>query len=199
MKFTGNMKFAICWGATFSMCVMIFLHAEAQTIQPEIGSGTKISADGTKIIKGSNSASNAAPHDSTGSGFSLRSSNFSHNPLSSSFSAEDEVSNLELAERDALYKRDTFLLKQLWAVDFSVGLTKTDKINFSTPGLPYYAVFIRIIEKVEYREGLVYVTGVDHTSVISAKSVEPTPHKFTHIWKMIGSTWKMVSKFPMDY
>lgn len=125
-------------------------------------------------------------------------------PLFSGFSVESRASALEEAERDALYKRDTAALKQLWATDFSIGNFKANKVmseTFSSSGVPYYAVFIRVVETVTLVDGLLYVHGVDHTSLIDVNksSVQPRPHKFTHVWKMFGSSWKMILKFPSDY
>lgn len=119
------------------------------------------------------------------------------------YSVESEVSRLELRERDALYNRDTVALKQLWATDFSIGNFRGNKVlpESSSSGLPYYAVFIRMVESVTLVDGLVYVHGVDNTSLIDLhkSSVQPAPHKFTHVWKMFGSSWKMILKFPSDY
>jgi len=119
------------------------------------------------------------------------------------FSVESEVSRLEVAERDALYNRDTVALKKLWATDFSVGNFRSNKVipESSTLGLPYYAVFYRVLESVTVLEGLVYVHGIDHTAIIdrNISSVQPIPHRFIHVWKMFGSSWKMISKFPSDY
>ena len=124
-------------------------------------------------------------------------------PVAGDYTFEHEVSRLEGAERDALYDRDTAALKQLWATDFSVGIFKANKVlpeSASSP-LPYYAVFIRVIESVRQVDGFVYVNGVDHTSLVDLNktSVQPAPHKFTHVWKMFGSRWKMILKFPNDY
>lgn len=124
-------------------------------------------------------------------------------PVTGDYSLERELTLLEAAERDALYDRDTAALKQLWATDFSITFFRGDKVlpESSSSGLPFYAVFIRMVENVNVVDGLAYVNGVDHTSLIdfNKTSVQPTPHKFTHVWRMYGSRWKMILKFPNDY
>jgi hypothetical protein len=108
---------------------------------------------------------------------------------------EIEISELEALECKAILKRDTMVLKKLWARDFTLD-APLNKVIESKNTLPYYVSYKRIIENLNVIGDAVYSRGyemVQHLKV-NGKLEDPVKKSYFHVWKKQNGSWRLVSK-----
>jgi len=117
--------------------------------------------------------------------------------------AEREVRQLEVTEHQAMLKRDTVALKNIWAPDFMVN-TPVNKISLSSQelfdligaGVFNYTSFTRDIEKVMVKDNMVITMGSETVVPIgkNAKVGKTIKRRYTNIWVKENGIWKLTAR-----
>src|SRR5690349_8133983 len=68
---------------------------------------------------------------------------------------EDQIFNLEVKESNAVLRRDTAILKELWQRDFTLDNPAKEIVRGKNT-LPYYVSLNRLIEKLTVMENVVF-------------------------------------------
>jgi hypothetical protein len=108
---------------------------------------------------------------------------------------------LEELECNALRKRDTAVLKKLWAHDFSFSGTNNGSASDQNMLLPYYAHFSRQNECLHIKGDVVFAMGYELVSQFSSdiKIGKPVKRRYTNIWEKKNGAWRLVGKFTSPY
>lgn len=117
--------------------------------------------------------------------------------------AEAEIRNLEEAERRAVLKKDTGMLRKIWDKDYIVNAASNRIVlssddMFARPVLTQttYSSFTREIEQILIKGDIVFSMG---SEVIVAegnipKAGQPVKRRYTNIWMKQNGTWKLVAR-----
>jgi hypothetical protein len=111
-------------------------------------------------------------------------------------SFEDEITDLEDLECTAILKRDTAVLKALWSRDFTLDEPSSELVN-SQNTLPYYASFIRMVEKFTAMDiNTVYTSGYELVQPLKPNGGvdDPVKRNYFHAWIRTNGVWKLSTK-----
>lgn len=109
---------------------------------------------------------------------------------------ENQITDLESRECEALKNRDNFVLMGIWEKDFSLEEVQTEVVQNGN-ALPYYASLTRMIENLTQIDSVtVFTSGEETFQRISGtgKIEEPKKQRFFHVWKFESGVWKLSSK-----
>lgn len=109
---------------------------------------------------------------------------------------ETEISELESREAVAVKERDTIVLKNLWARDFTLDKGQNELL-YSNNTLPYYLYFGRYVEKITVLdENTVFTSGYEMFQEIKVdQKIEPErKREYFHTWKRKSGKWKLTTK-----
>lgn len=108
---------------------------------------------------------------------------------------EKIVMEQDAEENQALLRRDTAKLRQLWQRDFTMDVPVHELVTGKSR-LPFYASCSRVYENVEQSGGLFFVTGIEFVQELDQRGrMEPSyKRRFSHTWKQTGLGWKLVYK-----
>jgi hypothetical protein len=110
-------------------------------------------------------------------------------------SVEDEIAELESQECDALYRRDTLVLRVIWWRDFTLDGPKSELRTGNSP-IPYYTTLYRTIDSFTVTDGVVYTSGTEYMRRLQSngKVMGLVTRRFTHMWVRKLFSWKLSSK-----
>lgn len=114
---------------------------------------------------------------------------------------ENEILDLEVIESNALVKRDTAILKKLWARDFTADDKPENKIlHVGGNPIPYYTVVSRLIEKFTYMGDIVFTSGYEYSQKLrrDGSLEEMITVEFFHTWTRKYGMWKITTKTHSD-
>lgn len=108
---------------------------------------------------------------------------------------ENEISDLESSECNALLKRDTSSLKNIWIRDFTLDEPQ-NQLHLGKNSIPYYVSLNRTIEKLTILNNIVYTSGHEYAQQLkgNGKVDEPTKKAFFHMWIRNNGVWKLSTK-----
>lgn len=109
---------------------------------------------------------------------------------------EEEIITLEKKECEAILKRDTAALKQIWLRDFTLDKPQNSVMISQNP-LPYYASLTRSVENCNVvSHDKVYTSGWEHSQDVKLKGKleEPVKQPFFHTWIRKNGVWKLAIK-----
>lgn len=113
------------------------------------------------------------------------------------------IRQLDRAEAEALLRRDTTALRQIWAPDFTVNnprnsITRGSEavIAFIRNGSIDYSSFVRQVEEMLVRDDVVIVMGSESiTPINSAPSAGQTiRRRYTHVWMQRDGRWRLTAR-----
>lgn len=109
--------------------------------------------------------------------------------------SEDQIFNLEVQECNAVLKRDTARLMQLWQKDFTLDVPAKEIVQGKNL-LPYYVSLNRAIEKLTVMENVVFVSGNETYREIKpdGKLSDPEKRNFFHTWTFQNGNWKLTTR-----
>lgn len=131
------------------------------------------------------------PHTIIRDNISFTTRNFQLTPL------ESEILDLEVMESNALVKRDTAILKNLWARDFTEDDKPENKIlHVGGNPIPYYTVVSRMIEKFTNMGDIVFTSGHETYQKLrrDGSLEEMVKVEFFHTWTRKYGVWKITTK-----
>ena len=109
---------------------------------------------------------------------------------------ENEIADLEGLECDALLKRDTAVLRRLWARDFTLDDPLNELVDGKNP-LPYYVSYTRMVEKLTViGDDMVYTSGKEFLQRLRTDGVveDRVERKYFHAWTRKFGVWKLTTK-----
>lgn|SRR5690606_33460384 len=109
---------------------------------------------------------------------------------------EEEILTLEVKESDAILKRDTATLKEIWLRDFTMDENQ-NRVMISQNPLPFYASLSRSIESCNIvSSDKVYTSGRERSQEVKLKGKleEPVERPFFHTWIRRNGVWKLAIK-----
>jgi hypothetical protein len=108
---------------------------------------------------------------------------------------ENEIAILESRECQAVLKRDTLILKEIWVRDFTLDEPLNGLVSGKNP-LRYYTSLKRMIEKFSTVDSLVFTSGYElgQQLSISGKLEDPIKQTFFHTWAKKNGVWKLSTK-----
>lgn len=109
---------------------------------------------------------------------------------------EEEILTLEVKESDAVLKRDTATLKEIWLRDFTMDENQ-NRVMISQNPLPFYASLSRSIENCNIvSSDKVYTSGLERSQEVKLKGKleEPVERPFFHTWIRRNGVWKLAIK-----
>ncbi|MBC7827666.1 MAG: nuclear transport factor 2 family protein [Chitinophagaceae bacterium] len=118
-------------------------------------------------------------------------------------SAESEIRKLEEKERQAVLKKDTIVLAQLWGKDFMVN-APTNRVVLAgnrvaeRPVIAQmsYSSFTREVEEILVKGDIVFSMG--NEVVVPAgdnpKAGQTIKRRYTNIWMKQNGDWKLVAR-----
>jgi hypothetical protein len=108
---------------------------------------------------------------------------------------ENEISDLEALECNAMLTRDAGALKKVWARDFTLDEPVTEMVN-DNDVLPYYASLSRMIENFSEIGDTAFTSGHELVQRIelNKKLEEPVRKEFFHTWTRKNGVWKLTTK-----
>jgi len=116
---------------------------------------------------------------------------------------EQEIRKLDLAEADALLRRDVALLEKLWAEDFTVnnprnGISKGRKevVALVRTGIINYSSFVREAETVLFHGDTVIVMGLETIKPTGNAPLagQTVRRRFTNIWMKKKGKWFLTAR-----
>jgi hypothetical protein len=107
---------------------------------------------------------------------------------------ENQIIALESEECNALLKRDTIVLRRIWARDYSFDEQITGLANGKN-ALPYYTVMNRIVEKINPTDSVVFTSGIEYVQMLNTveKLSDVTKRTFFHTWRKNYGVWKLTT------
>lgn len=108
---------------------------------------------------------------------------------------EIEIADAENRECEALLKRDTTALKNIWVRDFTLDEPQNKLVSGKNP-IPYYVLVARVVEKCNAIGSNVYTSGYELTRRLKADGQleEPVESTFFHVWANQAGTWKLSTR-----
>jgi hypothetical protein len=108
---------------------------------------------------------------------------------------ETEISDMESSECDAILKRDTTALKNIWLRDFTLN-DPQNELYHGKNTVPYYISINRTIEKFTILDNIVYTSGHENLQRLrdNGKVEEPLKRNFSHMWIRKFGKWKLSTK-----
>ena len=117
--------------------------------------------------------------------------------------AESEIRKLEEAERQAVLKKDTIVLAQIWDKEFMVN-APNNRVVLAGNGVAerpvitqmVYSSFTREIEEILIKGDIVFCMG--NEIVVPAgdnpKAGQAIKRRYTNIWMRQNGAWKLVAR-----
>lgn len=108
---------------------------------------------------------------------------------------EAEIFRSEVAECNAMIKRDSEALMNIWLYDFSLEKQTNELLNSKT-GLPFYARLIRLVENWNIVGELIFTSGTEKVVELKLNGAmgEEFSRQFAHIWIKKAGVFKLSSK-----
>jgi hypothetical protein len=108
---------------------------------------------------------------------------------------EEEISEKESLECNALRERDSTALKNLWLRDFTLDEPQNE-LHIGKNTLPYYISLTRVIERFTILDNVVYTSGHEYLQRLKSdgKVNEATRRNYSHMWIKKFGTWKLSTK-----
>jgi ketosteroid isomerase-like protein len=122
---------------------------------------------------------------------------------STNTNAEAEVRQIEEAERRAVLKKDTNILKQIWSKDFIVNapnnrVVVTGESVADRPVIAQmsYASFTREIEEILIKGDIVFSMGSEIVVPTgdNPRAGDEIKRRYTNVWMKQEGTWKLVAR-----
>lgn len=110
-------------------------------------------------------------------------------------SVEEEISELESIECNALRKRDTTALRSIWLRDFTLDGPQNE-LHIGKNPIPYYLSFTRVIEKFTIIDDVVYTSGYENAQRLkSDRNIDEVINQnYSHMWIRKFGAWKLATK-----
>ncbi|HTJ52457.1 MAG TPA: hypothetical protein VL443_23520 [Cyclobacteriaceae bacterium] len=109
---------------------------------------------------------------------------------------ENEILDAEALECKALLKRDTSILKNIWARDFTLDDSSTKILMNGKNPLPYYAYLSRFVESFSTMGNIVYTSGYESFQQLKANGeLEAVARRnYAHTWTRKYGVWKLSAR-----
>lgn len=105
---------------------------------------------------------------------------------------ENQILDIEGLERNALLKRDTMALRQIWLRDFTLDSPRNKVMTGKNP-LPYYVVLSRLVERCTPVGDLIFTSGVEIVQELNPNGqlAPQIKQKFFHTWTNQFGRWRL--------
>jgi hypothetical protein len=109
---------------------------------------------------------------------------------------ENQISDLESKEIEALIKRDTATLRKIWNRDFTLDEATNNLTITSNNPLPFYISLNRLVESLTNIESMISVNGKETYQLLSpnGKPGDVITRPFSHMWIQKNGEWKLLTK-----
>jgi hypothetical protein len=114
-----------------------------------------------------------------------------------------EIRRLDQAEADGLLRRDSTVLRRIWAPEFTVNNPRNsitrgseEVIGLIRNGTIDYSSFVREIEAILFHGNTVIVMGSEVIKPVNkAAFAGQTVHRrFTHFWMLRNGEWRLTAR-----